>query len=50
MKSQFDVCGAPIRIVGRAGAGVVSNRHLLSVQNKLAIKRRIMGFSLPRDN
>ena len=41
-KSQFDVWGAPMRIVGCAGAGWVRSVHRLVSQNARAIRERSM--------
>lgn len=48
-KSQFDVCGAPMRIVGRVGAGSVRSRQRLSAQYARARARRItLSHYVPR--
>lgn len=39
-KSQLEVWGAPMRTVGRSGAGSDTIRHELKAQNVRAIRRR----------
>lgn len=46
-KSQLEVWGAPMRTVGRSGAGSDTIRHELKVQKVRAMRRRRnMGTSL----